>query len=135
MRIGFATILFALAMAAGCGKRDFDSAFGFDAIWAAEKNLISLFRREGFPAMRSLDRIENSVFERPSDGAKVNYAYGPILANAGGGRKPRALYPVSPSKFTRCYRVAFHCEKDQPGPILSDQGRAPGIQQKQEARC
>jgi hypothetical protein len=56
---------------------DFDSDVGFDATWAAEKKLIGFFRAEGF-IMRGQPYkggVENCVFERASDGAKVNYAY------------------------------------------------------------
>ncbi|MGP8235026.1 MAG: hypothetical protein ACLQVW_06430 [Limisphaerales bacterium] len=61
---------------------DFDFDTGFSATWAAEKHLLSLFRAEGFPGMRGVttqeankNGIENSVFERASDGAKVNYTH------------------------------------------------------------
>jgi hypothetical protein len=56
---------------------DFDFDTGFDATWAAEKKLIGLFSAEGF-IMQGLPHkggVENAVFQRASDGAKVNYAY------------------------------------------------------------
>ena len=61
---------------------DFDFDTGFSATWAAEKHLLSLFRAEGFPNKRGVTTeeankkgIENSIFERASDGAIVNYTH------------------------------------------------------------
>jgi hypothetical protein len=53
---------------------DFDFVEGWDSTWAAEKHLLSLFRAEGFPRTRY---VTTNIFERASDGAKVNYTYVP----------------------------------------------------------
>jgi hypothetical protein len=76
MRIPLAILFVALVLLSGCAERDFDSASGMDNLWAAEKNLISLFQTEGF----------NNGFantnRRARDGAVVTYAYG--IAPEGG---------------------------------------------------
>jgi hypothetical protein len=53
---------------------DFDFVVGWDNTWAAEKHLLSLFIAEGFPRTRY---VTTPIFERASDGAKVNYTYVP----------------------------------------------------------
>jgi outer membrane biogenesis lipoprotein LolB len=70
-RITLVTLIFTLALLSGCATSHFDSAFGMNDLWAAEKNLIKVFEAEGF-----YNGLSNTN-RRSRDGAVVFYTYAP----------------------------------------------------------
>jgi hypothetical protein len=67
MRIIFTIICFVLLLS-GCGTQEFDSGYGMNDNWAAEKHLIGLLAAEGF------DSGFAATNRRSRDGALINFA-------------------------------------------------------------